>query len=261
MIKIMAGIQKGGVGKSTTASVLSEILAASGYKVLVVDLDSQGNTTQMLTQKNIYDFSGSTIFEALKELNPNPYIVSIKENLDLLPAEDMLSTFSRYIYTHRIQAPAKVLTETLNELEKEYDFVVMDCPPNLGDIVINAIACSDYIIVPVQLEPFSMDALDRFLAIVEEAKEEGYTTAKLLGIAFTMVDRRNAINKSVGNVIREKYGSTVFKSEIRMRAKLKEFTLTGTLMSKKAEVDALQDYINLAEELIQRVKEDQRNRG
>lgn len=259
MIKIMAGIQKGGVGKSTSASVISEILAASGFKVLTIDLDSQGNTTQMLTQRNIYDFSGSTIFEALKELNPNPYIVNVKENLDLLPAEDMLSTFSRYIYTSKVHSPAKVLDETVNALEKEYDFVIMDCPPNLGDIVINAISCADYIIVPVQLEPFSMDALDRFLAIVNEAKEEGYTTAKLLGIAFTMVDRRNAIGKSIGNAIREKYGSTVFNTEIRMRAKLKEFTLVGTQMSKKAEVDALQDYINLTEEMIQRVKETQRN--
>ena len=258
MIKVMVGIQKGGVGKSTTTSIMSEILAAAGYKVLVIDLDSQGNTSQMLTQKNIYEFTGKTILEAMKELNPNPYIYKLKENLSLIPAEDMLSTFSRWVYVNsRTATPAEVLKQTVDNLDEEYDFVLMDCPPNLGDLVINATRCADYILIPVQPEPFAMDALDRFIDLIDGAKNEGYTQAEIIGIVSTMIDARNSTQKAIVEAIRNKYGNYVFKSEVRLRAKIKDFTLLGVQMERKADVDALEDYIKVTEELINRVKEQQ----
>ena len=258
MVKIMTGIQKGGVGKSTTTAIVAEILAASGYSVLVVDLDSQGNVTEMLTQRNIYEFSGNTVLEAVKERNPNPYIVELKENLSILPAEDMLATFSRWLYVNdKTLNPARVLQETLDNLNMEYDFVLMDCPPNLGDIVANAVSCADYVIIPVQPEAFALNALDKFLQFIGAAQEDGYTEAELLGIACTMVDGRNAVHRSIIDVVREKHGEKVFKSEIRLRAKIKEYALIGTQMKRKVDADALQDYISLTEEMIYRVKEQQ----
>lgn len=160
MIKILNGCQKGGVGKTTTSSIVAEILATSGYKVLVMDLDSQGNATKMLTQRNIYEFSGRTILEAIKEADPKKYIVEVKENLHLLPAEDMLVTYSRYIYTNNFSLPLHVLKDAMQDIEGEYDFVIMDLPPNMGDIVLSAIVYADYINIPVQCEAFAMDALE-----------------------------------------------------------------------------------------------------
>ena len=255
MIKIMVGIQKGGVGKSTTTSIVAEILAQAGYNVLVVDLDSQGNSTQMLTQKNIYEFTGKTILEAMKERNPNPYIYEVKENLSVIPAEDMLSTFSRWVYVNENSAaPAEVLGETLGNLKQDFDFVLMDCPPNLGDIVTNAMRCADYILIPVQLESFSMDALDRFVEFIKTTQEKGYTQAEILGMVYTMVDVRNATQKAIGDAVRIMHKDVVFDTQIRLRAKIKDYALLGVQMERKSDLAALEDYISLTEEMISRVK-------
>lgn len=252
--KIMVAIQKGGAGKTTSTVIIAEMLAASGYKVLVLDLDSQGNATQMLTQKSIYANSERTILEAIKERNPKKYILQPRPNIDLLPADDMLISFSRYIYKERVKNPVKTLGNAMKEIENEYDFILMDCPPNLGDIVLNAIVYSDYIIVPVNPDAFGMDALDRFIDNIKDAKEAGHTTADVLGILFTMRDKRSVLERTIGDNIRERYGDTVFKAEIRKRAKLKEYAFTGVNMARKQDVDMLSDYIELTIEIIDRIK-------
>lgn len=257
--KIMVSIQKGGVGKSTTTSILAEIFAVSGLKVLVLDLDSQGNTTQMLTQKSIYENSGNTILEAIKEVDPKKYILHPRENIDLLPADDMLVSFTRYIYKERVKEPVKALSNAIMEIEDDYDIILMDCPPNLGDIVLNAIVYSDFIIIPMNPEAFGKDALERFIDNIDDAKETGHKIAEILGILFTMVESRSKLEKSVGNDIRKRYGDLVFKTEIRRRARLKEYALTGVSMEKKYDIEALEDYISLTEEIISRIKELKQN--
>ena len=251
--KIMIGCQKGGVGKTSTAVILSEILAASGYKVLVLDLDSQGNATQMLTQKSIYSYSGNTMLEAIMEMNPERYLLHPKENIDLIPADDMLVTFSRYIYKEKVSNPVKALGNAIRDIEINYDYIVMDCPPNLGDLVLNAIVYSDYIIIPIHPDGFGSDALDRFISNIEDARENGHTKAEILGILFTMRDMRNVLERTLGENIRDRYGDLVFNTEIKRRAKIKEFAFTGTRMEKKAEIDTLSDYIDLAKEVITRI--------
>lgn len=251
--KIMIGCQKGGVGKSSTAVILSEILAASGSKVLVLDLDSQGNATQMLTQKSIYAYSGNTMLEAIMERDPGKYLLHPKDNIYLIPADDMLVTFSRYIYRERVPNPVKTLGNAIREVEGNYDYIIMDCPPNLGDLVLNAIVYSDYIIIPINPDGFGSDALDRFISNIEDAKENGHTKAEILGILFTMRDMRNVLERTFGENIRERYGDLVFQTEIRRRAKIKEFAFTGTRMEKKAEIETLSDYIDLTKEVITRI--------
>lgn len=255
MIKIMVGLQKGGVGKSTTTSIVAEILAQAGYNVLVVDLDSQGNSTQMLTQRNIYEFTGKTVFEAMKERNPNPYVYKVKENLSIMPAEDMLSTFSHWVYVNeKTSVPTDVLNETLGNLNQDFDFVLMDCPPNLGDIVTNAMRCADYIVIPVQLESFSMDAMSRFVSFIRATQNKGYTQAEILGLVYTMVNARIGIQKAIGDAVRIMHKDLVFDSQIRLRAKIKDYALLGVQMDRKSDLAALEDYIQLTEELITRVK-------
>lgn len=254
--KIMVAIQKGGTGKTLTTVILSEILAASGYKVLVLDLDSQGNATQMLTQKSIYTYSGETILEAIQEKAPEKYLVKVKNNIDLIPADDMLVTFSRYIYKDRVANPIKELENTIKliEYKNDYDFIIMDCPPALSDITLNALIYSDYVVVPVQMDAFGRDALERFIDFVDSSRQEGHTAADILGILITLKDKRSNIEKAISKNIRDRYQDKVFDVEIKRRAKLKEYTLTGTRMRKKTEVSALDDYFDLTNEIIQRIK-------
>lgn len=252
--KIMVAVQKGGTGKTVTTVVLAEILAASGYNVLVLDLDSQGNATQMVTQESIYTFSENTMLEAIKEKDPKKYLIHAKEGIDLIPADDMLVTFSRYIYKDRVQSPIRELENTIKLIEPNYDFILMDCPPALSDITLNALVYSDYIIVPVQMDAFGKDALDRFIDFVEGAKEENHIHGDILGILIALKDNRSNIERVVCENIRSKYQDLVFDTEIKRRAKLKEYTLTGARMQRKDELDALEDYIRLAEEVIDRIK-------
>lgn len=259
--KIMVGIQKGGVGKSTSVCILAEMLAVSGFKVLVLDLDSQGNTTQMLTLDSIYKNTGRTILEAIKEMNPKEYLIHVGQTMDLLPADDMLISFSRYIYQERVKDPINTLGNAIREIESDYDIILMDCPPNLGDIVLNAIVYSDYIIVPVNPDAFGMDALERFVDNIADAQKAGHTKAKILGILFTMRDMRNSLERTIGQNIRDRYGDMVFSTEIRRRAKLKEYALTGVRMAKKIDIDTLEDYISLAEEVINRITKEMIENG
>lgn len=242
-------IQKGGVSKTTSTVAVAEVLAAAGYKVLTVDFDSQGNLTKMLTQNSIYKYSGHTIMEAIQTGNADPYIRNVKENLDLIPAEDKLSMFSRYIYTSKIENPYAVLKRLLEPVESRYDFVFIDVGPMLGDHMINAIVYADRIIVPVDTGEFAMDAMVRFIEFVDETRTEGHTNAVIDGILLTMRDGRSTrYERDLSDGIRATYGDLVFNTEIKRRVKIKEMSAEGVDIL----LEAMEDYMNLAEEILER---------
>lgn len=252
-IKIAFAIQKGGVAKTTSSVVVAEILAASDYEVLLVDLDSQGNATQMVSKQSIYDYEGDTIYEAMVENDPASHIHKAKDNLYFMAAEDQMALFSRYIYTSEIKHPARVLQRTLSQVEDEFDFIILDCPPNMSDIVTNAIIYADYVVIPIDAGAFGLDALERFTRFVKSAKTEGHTHAEILGILFTLRDTRSRHEKGIVKNIKASYGDKVFKSEIRKRAKLKEAALDGVLLETKADAKVYGDYLNFMEEVMERV--------
>lgn len=241
-------LQKGGVGKSTSTVAAAEILAAAGNRVLVVDFDSQGNATKMLTQDSIYRYTGNTVMEAILHNDARPYIVHVKDGLDLIPAEDRLAAFSRFIYTSRIDNPYAVLKRLLEPVEAEYDYVFVDIGPSLGDTSINAIVYADAIIIPVDLGDLALDAMVRFIEFVDATREEGHTKAEVMGVLLTMRDKRARYEREISEGIREVYGSLVFETEIRRRVKIKEISATGVNL----EDPALEDYISLVEEIISR---------
>lgn len=250
--RMMFAIQKGGVGKSTSTVAVAEVLAASGYKVLVVDLDPQGNATRMLTQNSIYQYTGNTIMEAVQERNAEPYILNVKEGLDLIPAEDHLATFSRHIYTAKVNKPQEVIKRLLEPIERGYDYVMLDVSPTLGDTVVNAIVYVDRIYIPLDIGDFAMDAMIRFIEFVDEAREQGYTQAKIDGILLTMRDgRATKYERDVTEGIREAYGNLVFNTEIHRRIKIKEMSSKGVDVL----AEAMSDYMSLTEEIIKRVEQ------
>lgn len=248
--RIMFALQKGGVGKTSSTAIIAEILAAAGYKVLVADFDSQGNSTKILTQDSIYKYSGNTIMEAIRQMDPVPYIVPVKDGLDLLPAEDKLATFSRYIYTNRIENPYGVLKRLLQPIEAAYDFVFIDAGPSLGDHMINALVYADDVIVPVDMGDLALDALVRFVEFVDATRSEGHTNAEIVGILLTMKDgRETRYERDVAAGLRAEYGELVFDTAIHRRVKIKEISATGINLNEPA----MEDYFSLAEEIIKRI--------
>lgn len=248
---ITFALQKGGVGKTTSTVSTAEILAAAGYRVLVVDFDSQGNATKILTGNSIYQYSGKTIMEAVQEGNADQYIVPVKDGLDLLPAEDRLAAFSRYIYTASINNPYATLKRLLAPIGGRYDYIFIDVGPELGDKAINAIVCADDIIIPVDCGELAMDAMVRFIEFVDATRDEGHTSAKITGILLTMRDGRNLkYERDISNGIRAAYEDLVFKTEIRQRVKIQEMAAVGVNIDEPA----MEDYISLVEEIIERTQ-------
>lgn len=248
--KITFALQKGGVGKTTSTVSTAEILAAAGYRVLVVDFDSQGNATKILTGNSIYQYSGKTIMEAIQEGNAEPYIVPIKDGLDLIPAEDRLAAFSRYIYTAGINNPYATLKRLLEPLEAKYDYIFVDVGPELGDRAINAIVYADDIIIPMDCGDLSMDAMVRFIEFVDATREEGHTKARIAGIVLTMRDGRPLrYERDISDGVRAAYGDLVFKTEIRRRIRIKEIPAIGV----DIEEPAMDDYVSLVEEMLHRL--------
>lgn len=247
--RISFATNKGGVGKSTSTAFCAEILASAGYKVLVVDMDSQGNLTRIITQNSIYQYSGNTIMEAFQTGNADPYIINVKEGLDLIPAEDRLAAFSRFIYSAKVNNPFAVLKRLLEPVESRYDFVFVDAGPSLGDHMINTIVYADRIYIPVDTADLAMDAMVRFIEFVDESRMEGHTNAVIDGILLTMKDgRQTRYEQDISDGIRDAYGDLVFNTEIRRKIKIKEMSAKGIDVFE----DAMGDYMALTEEIIER---------
>lgn len=254
-ITISFGIQKGGAGKTTTTAITAFLLAKAGKKVLAVDFDSQGNLTQFLTQRNIYDFTERTALEALKEQNAAPYIHPVSTNLDIMPAEDFLITFSSWLYQeYRGKTASHVLKDTLETVKDLYDFILIDLPPNLGDHTINGLTASDFAVVMLQSEPFCHDALDRYLETLQAVKKKTNPDLVLAGILTVMLDARTTLDTAILDKARSDYEDIVFHTVIKRRSRIKEFTVTGLQLTTKADHDALEPYNNFVKELLKRVQ-------
>jgi len=252
-IKIAFGVQKGGVGKTTTAGMVAWLLSKK-YRVLAIDFDSQGNLTQLLTQKKLSKFKDKTVLEAIQEGDPESYIYSIEKNLDILPADDYLATLPRWLYREYRDGPVKALRNTLGGVEGRYDFIIIDLPPNLGELTANGFIAADYVVAILQSEPFCYDALPRFIETLEYAQGEIHPDLRLLGILITMVPARGAIDESISTQARAKYKDLVFETVINRRNRLKEFARIGIRDNTVQDRAVLHPYTLFVRELLNRVE-------
>jgi chromosome partitioning protein len=243
---ISFGIQKGGVGKTTTTCVTSFILARNN-KVLAIDMDSQGNLTEILTRQSIYDFEGKTVLNAIDEGDATSYIVEVSDNLHVLPADDILATIDR-----QVNDPVFKFRDMVGKLRDMYDFILIDCPPNLGTQTVASLATCDLAVVILQSEPLCFKALDRYLNLLQLVKREINPELRIGGILPTMLDSRTSLDLSIIDKAREDYEDWVFDVVIRRRSKLKEFTLTGISDRTYQDREALELYEQFVKELMVR---------
>jgi chromosome partitioning protein len=247
---ITFGIQKGGAAKTTTTGITAYLLSQQGYRVLCVDLDSQGNLTELLTLTDVQEFRGRTSLEALQELDPRPYIIAVSDHIHLLPAEDLLATFSRWLYVdYRGKTPRASMVKTmLDHVKESYDYILLDTPPALGDITMNALVASDLVVPLFESSRFCYSAIKRFLESVTSVQELANPKLQVAGILRAMIDNRRSDNKQLIELMAKEYPDITFNTVINRKAATGRLAVEGFFQNKEIN-DAVEQYRPFIEEL------------
>lgn len=254
---ISFGIQKGGSSKTTTSGVVAYLLSQN-YRVLAVDMDSQGNLSELLTGRDVIEFRGKTILEAMQAQDATGYIYRVTDNLHLIAAEDLLATFSRWLYSDfrakHVNDRSLILAKTLATVREDYDYIIIDTPPALGDQTINALAASDYVVAMFEASKFCYSALGRFLETCWHVRERVSPGMAVAGILRGLIDSRRTDNKALISVVGDNYGELCFESVLTRNAAAGRLGMTG--FENNSELSqATAQYKVFLEELMERVKD------
>ena len=244
--------QKGGVGKTTTAINLSAALARTGKKVLLVDLDPQANSSSSFLDQRAFEES---IYELLTEASLD-YDKVIKSSsmpgLDILPSRISLAKFESKVIGE-FDAPFR-LKDRLDGLTKRYDYIVIDTPPTLGLMTVNALVASDYLIIPIQPSYFALEGTDDLLETIDRIKARPNPNLQVLGVVITLHDKRTTLARDIQERIKEVFGDKVFKTVISKSVRLEESpAYKETIFTFAPNSSGASEYSSLCEEVIKRV--------
>lgn len=246
--------QKGGVGKTTTTLNLAKALKEKGKRVLLVDLDPQSNLSEYLGyEHNSSNTTISTLMSNAVNGNVKDVACAIncnKEGLDYIASDIQLS--SAEIFLINAMSRETVLKRILNQKELQcYDYIVIDCLPSLGILMVNALAASDYVIVPVQAQKFALDGITLFQNVFNMVKTNLNPSLELMGVLVTMFDKTN-MAKAVREELEETFGNKLFDTVISKSVEATNSTyLQKSLVSQKSSKLGKQ-YVELSNEFIER---------
>ena len=241
--------QKGGVGKTTTAINLSSCLASLGKKVLAIDMDPQGNMTSGLgIDKNEVEY---TVYELiLGQVGIEKVICKdALENLDVLPTNINLSAAE--IELIGVEEKEFIIRKEVDKVKKNYDFIVIDCPPSLSMLTINAMITADSVLVPIQCEYYALEGLSQLIHTIDLVKERLNPELKIEGVVFTMYDARTNLSLQVVENVKDNLQQTIYKTIIPRNIRLAEAPSHGlpiNLYDPKS--SGAESYMLLAEEVI-----------
>ena len=232
--------QKGGVGKSTTAINLSACLAERGKKVLTIDIDPQGNTTSGLgVDKNSTE---NTLYELL---------LNEVQNVDLIPSNINLS--GAEIELVGIDEKEYILKKIIDKVRDNYDYIIMDCPPSLNMLTINALTAATSVLVPIQCEYYALEGLSQLIHTIELVKDRLNNSLEIEGVVFTMYDARTNLSLQVVENVKDNLDQNIYKTIIPRNVRLAEAPSYGqpiTIYDSKSA--GAESYRLLAEEVINR---------
>lgn len=245
---IMLGNQKGGVGKTTTAVNIATIIAASNYKTLLIDFDPQGNTTSGINgdRKHLgtYEWMTSNIDSPI-QTTYIPHLNLISANMDLAAADiELMNKPNREF----------ILRDKLEKLLAEYDYILIDCPPSLGLLTVNALTASSHIIIPMQCEYYALEGISHILQIIQRVQGGLNPKLQLLGILLTMYDKRSTLNQQIANDIRFHFQQKVFSSVIPRNVKIAEAPSHGKpIILYDVKSTGAISYMDATKELLTRI--------
>ncbi|KAI4441448.1 ParA family protein [Schaedlerella arabinosiphila] len=247
--------QKGGVGKTTTAINLSACLADLGKKVLALDLDPQGNMTSGLgvdkdeIESSVYDLliGNAGIEECICE--------NVLDNLDVLPSNIDLSAAE--IEMIGVDNKEFIIKKEMEKIKDKYDFVIIDCPPALSMLTINAMTTADSVLVPIQCEYYALEGLSQLIHTIELVQERLNSSLEIEGVVFTMYDARTNLSLQVVENVKDNLNQNIYKTIIPRNIRLAEAPSYGMPINVYDPKSAgAESYMQLADEVIHRGEEE-----
>ena len=251
MIVVIAN-QKGGVGKTTTAINLSAACALQGKRILLIDLDPQGNSSLSLVDGSLVIGSAYELFTDINQPLENfIYETSVKK-LNIVPSKINLAKLEAKLVGD-FDAIFR-LKDRLEKIKSQYDLIFIDTPPTLGLITVNALVAATHVLIPIQSSYFALEGTDDLLETIEKVRARPNPELNLLGVLVTLFDKRTALSKDVESHIRKVFGDKTFKTKITRSVRLEESPAhKEAIFSYAPNSSGAMEYKELSREVLKRV--------